>query len=51
MDVAKVRMSGAEGFYQNASNKYANTLPDNATAAAAMLLSAAALPGIFNFIL
>lgn len=33
MDCAKIRMSGAEGFYQNASNKYANTLPDNATAA------------------
>ena len=33
MDAAKVRMSGAEGFFQNASNKYANTLPENATIA------------------
>jgi len=33
MDCAKVRMSGAEGFFQNASNKYANTLPENATLA------------------
>jgi hypothetical protein len=33
MDSAKVRMSGAEGFFQNASNKYANTLPAEATLA------------------
>ena len=33
MDASKVRMSGAEGFFQNASNKYANILPENATAA------------------
>jgi hypothetical protein len=33
MDAAKVRMSGAEGFFQNASNKYANTLPENSTLA------------------
>lgn len=33
MDLAKVRMSGAEGFYQNASNKYAMMLPEGATAA------------------
>lgn len=28
MDLAKVRGSASEGFYQNASNKYANTLPE-----------------------
>jgi len=33
MDSAKVRMSGAEGYYQNASNKYANILPKDATLA------------------
>ena len=33
MDLSKVRGSASEGFYQNASNKYANTLPENATAA------------------
>ena len=38
MDAAKVRMSGAEGFFQNASNKYANTLPENATLADAEML-------------
>ena len=31
MDAAKVRMSGAEGFFQNASNKYAVHLADGAT--------------------
>jgi len=33
MDLAKVRGSGAEGSYQNASNKYVNILPENATVA------------------
>ena len=33
MDMAKVRGSSAEGVYQNSSNKYVNTLPDNATIA------------------
>jgi hypothetical protein len=33
MDMAKTRGSGAEGSFQNASNKYVNTLPENATVA------------------
>lgn len=33
MDLMKVRGSAAEGFFQNAGNRYINTLPDNATAA------------------
>lgn len=33
MDLSKTRMSAAEGFYQNASNRYANTLPKDATIA------------------
>lgn len=33
MDAIKIRGGAAEGFYQNASNKYANILPENATAA------------------
>ncbi len=36
MDTAKVRMSGAEGFYQNASNKYAVNFKEGATEADAI---------------